>query len=125
MKARETQDAERSPFTCGRMCFVLWSSGRSGRSREGGDVRTLQRDKGYADPFRALSELFAKQDIGKIVEGVEISPSEVLELQQAEALMRAFLKWDLSDEGKEVGRTMEALSEMIEAANRIQGEEAN
>jgi hypothetical protein len=75
-----------------------------------------------SSPF--ISELFAKQDIGKIVEGVEISPSEALELQQAEALMRAFLKWDLSDEGKEAGRTIEALAEMLEEANRIQGDDA-
>lgn len=71
------------------------------------------------DPF-IQSELFTKQDIGKIVEGVAISPSEALELRQAEALTRAFLKWDLSEQGAETGRTLEALREMIEEASRVQ-----
>jgi hypothetical protein len=123
MKAREAQDTERPSFTRGRMCIILWSSGGVGGSCERSDVSNLHIEWREAHP-PCISELFAKQDIGKIVEGVEISPSEALELQQAEALMRAFLKWDLSDEGKEAGRTMEALAEMLEEANRIQGNDA-
>lgn len=67
-------------------------------------------------------ECIATQDIGKIIEAVEISPSEALELQQAEALTRAFIRWDLSDDGDDSGRTMETLREMIEAADQIRGD---
>ncbi|GHJ87580.1 hypothetical protein NliqN6_3982 [Naganishia liquefaciens] len=69
---------------------------------------------------KEVTEFFTKQDIGKIVEGIAISPSEALELRQAEALTRAFLKWDLSEHGVETGRTMDALREMLEQASRIE-----
>jgi hypothetical protein len=53
---------------------------------------------------------------------VEISPSEALELSQAESLTRAFLKWDLSQEGDDVESTKKALEAMLETANRIGNE---
>ncbi|KAJ9121611.1 hypothetical protein QFC22_002231 [Naganishia vaughanmartiniae] len=59
-----------------------------------------------------------RQEIAKIVEEVEISPSEALELSQAESLTRAFLKWDLTEEGDDIGGTKEALEVMLETANR-------
>ncbi|KAJ9125783.1 hypothetical protein QFC24_002567 [Naganishia onofrii] len=63
-----------------------------------------------------------RQEIAKIVEEVEISPSEALELSQAESLTRAFLKWDLSQEGDDVESTKKALEAMLETANRIGNE---
>ncbi|KAJ9098348.1 hypothetical protein QFC19_006472 [Naganishia cerealis] len=65
----------------------------------------------------------SRQEIGKIVESVEISPAEAVELSQAECLTRSFLKWDLAEEGDGVGETMKALKNMIESSNRISGDD--
>lgn len=69
--------------------------------------------------MRRNSGHVTRQEIAKIVEEVEISPSEALELSQAESLTRAFLRWDLSDEGDELENTKKALEDMLETANRI------
>jgi hypothetical protein len=58
------------------------------------------------------------------VEAIEISPSEALELQQAEALTRAFIRWDLSAEGENIGDTMGALREMIGTNDQVRGDSA-
>ncbi|KAJ9102410.1 hypothetical protein QFC21_002810 [Naganishia friedmannii] len=71
---------------------------------------------------KVVTEHVTRQEIAKIVDEVEISPSEALELLQAESLTRAFLKWDLSGEGDDLENTKKALEEMLETANRINHE---
>lgn len=39
-------------------------------------------------------------------------------------MTRAFIRWNLSDERDDIGKTMEALKEMIEAADQIPGDSA-